>query len=422
MVSFPSDAQIEQLIIEKYYISDNKDATDTDGGYLETGSVTYRIFADLSEGCKLKSIFGNQYHPLQFNSTEGFFNNLDRGNVFGFRIGANRLVNNTTALDSWLTIGYATNLHTALEKPDDSDGSVVGGSHNDGGSAGINGGLLVNNDPLAGIPLTTSDGLIITGTVLQFIDYGISDTSIFGSTFKTSFTTTNASLNVNGISGPTPENKILIAQLTTKGSISFKINLGIIKNDGAMINYVADNQNLAPDERYSKWLSYPFTTGCTDPYFLEFNPESIIDDGSCNTPIVLGCTDPKACNYDHAANFNVPELCCYGPDSCDNRDIKIVCPDFRETRKSLDFANYPEISVYPNPAENNFSVEFISGSGKEVRIELYDATGKKVLTRQYKNTEPGQKMDLELQGLRNGIYSLNLFTDGYLISKKLVKY
>ena len=33
--------------------------------------------------------------------------------------------------------------------------------------------------------------------------------------------------------------------------------------------------------------------GCTDPGFVEYNPMAVIDDGSCSTPVILGCLRPQ---------------------------------------------------------------------------------------------------------------------------------
>ena len=41
--------------------------------------------------------------------------------------------------------------------------------------------------------------------------------------------------------------------------------------------------------------------GCTDPDALNFDPDAVWDDGSCQW-VVFGCTDPLACNYDPDAN------------------------------------------------------------------------------------------------------------------------
>jgi hypothetical protein len=44
--------------------------------------------------------------------------------------------------------------------------------------------------------------------------------------------------------------------------------------------------------------------GCTNPFFLEFDPYATVDDGSCGTAIVLGCTYDAAINFNYAANVD----------------------------------------------------------------------------------------------------------------------
>ena len=42
--------------------------------------------------------------------------------------------------------------------------------------------------------------------------------------------------------------------------------------------------------------------GCTDPSYIEFDPEASDDDGSCITPIVTGCLDSAYAEFNPAAN------------------------------------------------------------------------------------------------------------------------
>ena len=55
--------------------------------------------------------------------------------------------------------------------------------------------------------------------------------------------------------------------------------------------------------------------GCTDPSYVEYNPEAIIDnplESFCVTPIVLGCLDPTQFNYNPDANTeDVIQFCDY---------------------------------------------------------------------------------------------------------------
>tara|TARA_R110002020_G_scaffold59414_4_gene162008 strand:+ start:21489 stop:25043 length:3555 start_codon:yes stop_codon:yes gene_type:complete len=42
--------------------------------------------------------------------------------------------------------------------------------------------------------------------------------------------------------------------------------------------------------------------GCTTPGFTEYNPQATVDDSSCVTPVILGCTDITSPDYDSLAN------------------------------------------------------------------------------------------------------------------------
>jgi hypothetical protein len=42
--------------------------------------------------------------------------------------------------------------------------------------------------------------------------------------------------------------------------------------------------------------------GCTDSDYVEYNPNAVVDDGSCETSIQLGCVDSDMFNYDPLAN------------------------------------------------------------------------------------------------------------------------
>lgn len=433
-------AQIEEVIVETYYISDINDESDTTGGVLEEGSVTYRIFIDLDEGNLLRSVYGDQHHALEFFSTDYFFNNLDRGKSYGYEIKNNSIDEHTAALDTWLTLGFATKIHLGATKDDDTDGSIVGGVNNDGGSSEIAGGLLVNNDPDAGIPLTTSDGLmpntIDSNNISNFFAIGIEqDTTIFWDESKTynSFSSNNTMLMNNpGIRAADQENRILVAQLTTKGdSIAFRLNIQVQTSDGEIINYVSDtakvdslNLYIDPPNNhykriYSPWLKYPFKSGCLDPHFIEYDFDAVIHDQDvCQDSIVFGCLDPEACNYDPDVNWELPELCCYGPDSCDGRDITIVCPGYVSDKKSYD---PDDLILYPNPATDILNIELNNTENTIISFAIFDPFGK-IITEKYPgNAEDHFSVQINISNLKKGLYLYRLFTENYSYTKKFIK-
>ncbi|MEY4110248.1 MAG: Secretion system C-terminal sorting domain [Bacteroidota bacterium] len=415
---FRSTAQIEGLVVETYYISDAIDATDTTGGGLAEGSITYRIFVDLAKGSRVKKIYGDQYHPLKINSTEVFFNNKADGRSFGKDFNKNRFQENTVVLDTWLTIGqmtqYASKTYYGVPKEDDRDGSFVGGQFNDGGSAGIAAGLLSATNPLAGIPLTQKDGIdTIVAPATSWASYGIvdfttqNDSTIFGSLVPgNSFVSYDAGLiSSAGAYGVDREkNIVLLAQLTTKGQLSFEINLVVEQSDGVNstdIHYVANADTLLEGETLSPFLKYPFVCGCTDPDYIEYSDRYACNvPDSCRTKFVLGCSDTAACNYDPKVNFNVPQLCCY-PGLCADRDIKVLCPKYYQDRSAL--------FMFPNPAKDNITLRNYSASDVAVSYSVSTLSGVEIIS----STPLGNQqfwMDwmIDISALEKGAYFMNL--------------
>src|ERR1700741_5535124 len=69
---------LEKIIVEKYYVSNLADASGSIGT-LPSGSVTYRVYADMLPGYKFQMAYGNGTHPIRIATSTTFFNNEDRG-------------------------------------------------------------------------------------------------------------------------------------------------------------------------------------------------------------------------------------------------------------------------------------------------------------------------------------------------------
>jgi len=410
---------IEGLVVETYYVSDANDATDTDGGSLTEGSVTYRVFLDLAEGVKLRSIFGSADHPLTVSSTAPFFNNEDRGEIFGIEIGDNRVDENTVALDSWFTIGACTDEHWGIPKDMDPDGSIVGGVNNDGGSEEISGGLLVNQSAEAGIPLTEADGLLAdVDLILEEVSISLAQGDL-----QTSFGDVNSDEDVSTdaltiltntpIAGVGDEHMLLIAQFTTTGELEFALNVEIENEAGDIIRYVSDDTILEEGEALSPFLSFPFACGCTDPNYLEFDPSAPCDDGSCATLFIPGCTDPDACNFDPDANIGIDVLCCYGPDNCNGLDYDLVCG----TTSLLELGADTEFKIYPNPLTDRLTIEFDGYRSGNTLIRLLDSSGRLIETRKMIDSMEV----IEFGHLPTGQYYVMIDMDGKIVTRPVMK-
>jgi hypothetical protein len=374
-----SQNAIENLIVETYYIADANDAAhDDEGTNLPEGSVTYRVFLDLAPGYQIKELFGTDRNPWFIRSTELIWNNSDRGVTLGSNLGDNRLDENTVALDSYVTIGAASDAHYGIPKYLDTDGSIVGGENNDGGSESVEGGLLVHANAEIDIPLTTSDGLIeVDESLIPSLSAGLipSLQFVFSNEINDSvFATTGTSRlqPTTSVSGITEENIILIAQITTLGELEFNFNVVLLDENENPYVFVADSARQ--DSAISPYLSFPPECGCTDPDYLEYDPAAPCDDGSCETLIVFGCGDPDACNYDPSVNFSIPQLCCYGINDCNGLDWTIICPQLSAEEVRLDFG----ITAYPNPTRGKAWVEIASDQSHDAELFIYDLQGKVV--------------------------------------------
>ena len=426
---YNASAQLEKVIVEKYYVSDSNDFTDTSGGIVSIGSTTYRIYIDLAPGSILKKIYGDPNHPFEITSTEVFFNNILDGKSFGKDLTKVSLSENTVALDSWITLGQVpkkqgTKTYYGILKNQDDDGSFIGGINNDGGSSLIATGLLINNDPSCGIPLIVSDGIdTMTVTPNSWSDAGVvdftsgNDSTIFGSLVpKKEFISTGFSLSNSGVTGVNLDsNQIIIAQLTTKGDLSFKLNLEIeqlINGLPTLVKYVAKDTLLVAGEIFNPFLSYPQSCGCDDPDFLEYSSSFVCYlEGSCQTPVKIGCMDTLACNYDPAVNINVEELCCY-PGFCADRNIEEVCPSL--------MGNDFDVNLYPNPTSGDITMNLISGNACNWNYEVYNTYGSVKLSGSFTTTESELNvvLPLDLSNIDRGMYRLKV-SNGDLSKHKL---
>lgn len=419
-------SQVENVLVEKYYYSDANDSLDTDGGFLPIGSITYRVFVDLVKGSTITKIYGDSLHTIKFFSTNSFFNNTDRGKSYGYEIDNTKLSKNTVALDSWITLGAASKKHLGIPKVNDPDSSIIGGTHNDGGSVGLVPGLISNNSSVAGIPVTDKDGMVqVVSIPTNYTPSGdlpilsSSDTSIFGDNSKTYFESNNAALQCSGASGFDSLNLVLVAQLTTIGDLNFEINVEVKDSLGNLIRYVANgvdtsyiqNQVLVT-ERLSPFLKYPASCGCTDPFYLEYSNQFACSDSSaCLTKIKLGCMDQFACNYDPDANFNVQEMCCY-PGLCNDRDLDVVCPSLSSGNRLF--------QVYPNPTLNNVVINLKGDNSQKMKVELYNQYGLLLQVSAF-NMNGQNNFNLDLEKLDHGVYMLKVTTENDIYNSTVIK-
>ena len=209
---------LENVIVEKYYVADSSDYADTTGGILPKGSITYRIYIDMKSGYSLQVVYGNQKHELLIKTSTKFFNNQDCYAYTGFNVDAKKINENTNALDSWITLGAATRLHTGILISEDKDGSLI---HRK--------------------TLDKADGLT-KGSLPNFKTFNLDLNFFNNAKDAANFSTHNGAwAALGGVMGPTSENRVLIAQLTTNGKLSFELNIQMGTPTGGSVQFVPDN-------------------------------------------------------------------------------------------------------------------------------------------------------------------------------------
>ena len=87
--------------------------------------------------------------------------------------------------------------------------------------------------------------------------------------------------------------------------------------NGSLDEVVLYNRALTISEVMTLSNSAPLIVGCTDASACNFNPEANSDDGTC---VPSGCMDAQACNYNEDAQCEgeaCDYTCCPGPGCCD---------------------------------------------------------------------------------------------------------
>ncbi len=219
IMSIISGQGLEGIIVEKYHLANKEDVKKDKNKLLKEGAVTYRIYVDMAEGYALQAVFGVTGHPIEFKTTTSFYNPASGGNMMGTQVRTENLENKLVALDSWLTINLATRNHAGIQLKLDPDGSL-----------------------LKSKPFIEKDGLI-TGKEPGLIPYNLELDPFDDGSQDSVYSAYDSVLGVyGGVQGPSEENQVLIAQLTTDGELSFEFNVQIASPEcGEFERYVAKN-------------------------------------------------------------------------------------------------------------------------------------------------------------------------------------
>lgn len=235
---------LEGIIVERYYITDAADEANSiaQGAVspLPVGSVAYRVYVDMASGYKYSQVYGSETHNLLVSTTTSFYNDPNFGvPVNPGTTSLNLTRRHTTMIDSWFTAGGTCAGKVGAMEEEDTDGTI-GNQQN----------ILANNaGGCYGLPINgtnAQDGMLpsSTATYVAPNTLGLGNAlDVLDQTFGNSIFIDNGTIvPLGGVVGPTASNRVLIAQFTTSGTLSFQFNVQLINiGTGAAENYVASN-------------------------------------------------------------------------------------------------------------------------------------------------------------------------------------
>ena len=226
---------LEGVYVETYYIVDDADTRDTlHTGYLQKGAVTYRIYLDLAPGYSFQAAYGTPETPLIIRSSEKIYNHIESGQPKANIVPLRSMKKNTLLLDSWLTAGAAGENHLGVPKCLDTDG--------------VDSTLtlpkeFLNNASKKLIGVKTADGLLTVDSVpfAQFFQIQDAEKALGSAINSKEIKITNGAWAClgKGATGADPmgDNYVLIAQITTSGTLEYQLNLMIGAPNGRSIKY-----------------------------------------------------------------------------------------------------------------------------------------------------------------------------------------
>jgi len=78
-----------------------------------------------------------------------------------------------------------------------------------------------------------------------------------------------------------------------------------------------------------------------------------------------------------------------------------------------------DLSIYPNPNNGNFNIQFTSNSGNEIKVGVHDMRGREIFTKSYTNNGLFNE-NLQLSGVQAGIYLVTIQDGSSEVTKKIV--
>jgi hypothetical protein len=205
---------------------------------------------------------------------------------------------------------------------------------------------------------------------------------------------------LEGVQGPTESNKVLLAQITTDGTLCFDLNIQLGDPEGGTVQFVASN--AIEDQIQCDALSFCSAFGCTDPIACNFDPNATFDNGSCLIP-EENCYE---CNEDNTALVIIDTD---GDGICD-------AYDFIGDTKTLQ-----NIEVYPNPCSDFSNIVIETKESDIFHLVVTNVLGEIVYQENLGIISGQKRIELNTSDFADGIYEIRINSSKGPVTKTLLK-
>ncbi len=224
----------------------------------------------------------------------------------------------------------------------------------------------------------------------------------------------------DGNNGEMQEFQILITSLPETGA-SFRVAKTVANGNW----YVAPatplvlglNSKTVTAVDFSRTVKFQFSD-CNIQYELFVINQNAVCGGN---PIILGCTNESACNYNIIANQD-DNSCLFIGDPCDDTNpntlddiIQDNCECEGTPISIVDEVEDLSVLIYPNPAYNNLIVDVGNFNGINTTIKLYNSSSKLVFEKQSTST-----IIIDVSDFSKGLYSLEISTEEQVIRNNVI--
>ncbi|MBU2926658.1 zinc-dependent metalloprotease [Winogradskyella psychrotolerans] len=96
-----------------------------------------------------------------------------------------------------------------------------------------------------------------------------------------------------------------------------------------------------------------------------------------------------------------------------------VCENSVEAVLSVQDNEFEQLSIYPNPNNGEFNIQFNPKSGEDISIAVYDIRGRSIYTKDYNNVSRFEET-VQLNNAQSGVYLLTITDGTQKVTRKII--